>query len=157
MKKNMLVLVLAALAGTLGAVENAKTGPSQAGNEMTAYPLKVCTVSGEKLGEHGDPYVIRHEGREVRFCCKSCLKDFNADPAKYLKKLDAAVEAQQRASYPLKDCPVSLDKLGAHGEPVPVVVGNNTLALLCCKDCKKDAVKDGARIEKMILDARKKP
>jgi len=155
MKKNMLLVVLAVLAGTLGAAENEMTGPSQAGKETVPYPLKVCTVSGEKLGEHGQPYVLRHEGREVQFCCKSCLKDFHADPAKYLQKLDAAVEAQQRASYPLKTCPVSLDKLGEHGEPVPVVVGNNTLALLCCKDCKKDAVKDGARIEKQILDARK--
>jgi YHS domain-containing protein len=54
------------------------------------YPLKTCVVSGEKLGSMGKSYVHKHEGREVQFCCKSCLKDFNKDPKKYLKKLDEA-------------------------------------------------------------------
>lgn len=57
------------------------------------YPLKTCIVSGEKLGEMGKPFIYTHEGREVRLCCKSCLKDFKKDPAKYLKKLDAAEKA----------------------------------------------------------------
>jgi YHS domain-containing protein len=38
----------------------------------------------------GDPYVFTQDGREVKLCCKSCLKDFKKDPAKYLKKIDAA-------------------------------------------------------------------
>ena len=52
------------------------------------YTLKTCIVSDEKLGEMGDPYVFTHEGREVKLCCKSCLKDFKKDTAKYMKKLD---------------------------------------------------------------------
>lgn len=60
------------------------------------YPLETCVVSGEKLDEMGKPYVYTHEGREVRFCCKSCLKDFKKDPAKYLKKLDAAEKAAKK-------------------------------------------------------------
>ncbi len=51
------------------------------------YPLKTCVVSGEKLGEMGDPYVFVHKGQEVKLCCKSCLKDFNKNPDKYLKKM----------------------------------------------------------------------
>ena len=54
------------------------------------YPLKTCVVSGEKLGEMGDPYVFTHEGREIKLCCKSCLKDFKKDTAKYIKKIEAA-------------------------------------------------------------------
>lgn len=54
------------------------------------YPLTTCVVSGEKLGEMGAPYVHKHNGREVRFCCKGCLKDFNKDPNKYLKALTNA-------------------------------------------------------------------
>jgi YHS domain-containing protein len=38
----------------------------------------------------GDPYVFTHAGREVKLCCKACLKDFNKDPAKYVKKMEAA-------------------------------------------------------------------
>jgi YHS domain-containing protein len=54
------------------------------------YPLDVCVVSGEKLGEMGKPAVIQHEGREVRFCCPACVDKFKKDPAKYLKMLDEA-------------------------------------------------------------------
>jgi YHS domain-containing protein len=54
------------------------------------YPLNVCVVSGEKLGSMGKPHVIKHEGTEVQFCCKNCVKDFNADPKKFLAKIEAA-------------------------------------------------------------------
>lgn len=60
------------------------------------YPLQTCVVSGEKLGEMGKPFNYTHEGREVRLCCKSCLKDFKKDPAKYLKKLDEAEKAAKK-------------------------------------------------------------
>jgi hypothetical protein len=52
------------------------------------YTLETCSVSGEKLGEMGKPYVFVHEGREIKLCCKSCLKDFKKDPAKYVKKIE---------------------------------------------------------------------
>jgi len=59
--------------------------------KTSTYPLKTCVVSDEKLGgDMGDPYVFKYKGREVRLCCKGCLDDFNKEPAKYLKKLDAA-------------------------------------------------------------------
>ncbi len=59
------------------------------------YPLKTCIVSDEKLGDMGEAfgYVHREAGkpdRVVFFCCDGCVDDFKADPAKYLKKLDAA-------------------------------------------------------------------
>jgi len=55
------------------------------------YPLKTCIVSEEKLGgDMGDPYVFTYQGREIKLCCKSCLKDFNKDSAKYIKKIEAA-------------------------------------------------------------------
>ena len=54
------------------------------------YPLKTCVVSDEKLGEMGNPYVFTHEGREIKLCCKNCLKDFKKDSAKYIKKIEDA-------------------------------------------------------------------
>ena len=59
------------------------------------YPLKTCAVSGEKLGEMGDPYVFTHEGREIKLCCKSCLKDFKKDSAKYIKQIEKAEKAKK--------------------------------------------------------------
>ncbi|HWH69648.1 MAG TPA: TRASH domain-containing protein [Candidatus Sulfotelmatobacter sp.] len=59
--------------------------------KLKPYTLKTCLVSGEKLGgSMGDPYVHKYQDREIKFCCKGCLKDFNKEPAKYLKKLDEA-------------------------------------------------------------------
>ena len=61
------------------------------------YPLDKCIVSDEKLGADPDmkPYVFTHEGREIKLCCKSCLKDFNKDTAKYIKKLEKAEKAKK--------------------------------------------------------------
>ncbi len=56
----------------------------------SAYPLKTCVVSGEELGSMGKPVVEKHDGKDVQFCCKSCLPKFKKDPAKYMKKLDEA-------------------------------------------------------------------
>jgi YHS domain-containing protein len=53
------------------------------------YPLDKCLVSDEKLGSMGKPYVIVHEGQEIKLCCKACEKGFKKEPAKYLKKLEA--------------------------------------------------------------------
>jgi len=60
------------------------------------YPLKTCVVTDEKLGEMGDGYVFVHEGREIKLCCKGCLKDFKKNPAKYIKKIELA-EAKAKA------------------------------------------------------------
>lgn len=53
------------------------------------YPLSTCIVSDEKLGEMGKPVMVDYKGQQVAFCCKSCLGDFDKEPAKYLAKLQA--------------------------------------------------------------------
>jgi hypothetical protein len=60
------------------------------------YPLDTCIVSGEKIGADPGmkPYAFTHEGREIKLCCKGCLKDFNKDKAKYVKKIE---EAEKKA------------------------------------------------------------
>ncbi len=62
----------------------------KADKKLKPYPLKTCVVSGEKLGEMGDPYVWEYEGREIKFCCKGCVKDFKKEPAKYIKLMEEA-------------------------------------------------------------------
>jgi YHS domain-containing protein len=53
--------------------------------------LKTCPVSGDKLGgDMGGPYVFSYQGQEVKLCCKSCKKDFDKNPAKYMKLIRAA-------------------------------------------------------------------
>lgn len=66
------------------------------------YPLAVCVVSDEKLGSMGKPHVIEYKGRQIKFCCDHCEKDFRKDPDKFLAKLDKAAKASttQPATQP---------------------------------------------------------
>jgi len=81
-----IVLIASLAAAPLAGFAAEKKDP-----KVKSYPLTTCVVSGEKLGEGGmKPYTFVHEGQEVKLCCKSCLKDFKKDPAKYLKKIEAA-------------------------------------------------------------------
>lgn len=41
----------------------------------------------------GKSYVFTYQGQAIKLCCKSCLKDFNKDPDKYLAKLKAPKES----------------------------------------------------------------
>jgi hypothetical protein len=95
------------------AMQESEAAPSA--ERVKPYPLDYCVVSGDKLGgEMGEPFVIVHEGREIKFCCKGCVKDFNEDPASFLAKIDSGVDARN-------DVEVSMDMPkdathDAHGE-----------------------------------------
>ena len=52
--------------------------------------LGSCPVSGDKLGEMGKPFTFTYKDQEVKLCCKSCKKDFDKDPDKYIAKIRAA-------------------------------------------------------------------
>jgi YHS domain-containing protein len=52
--------------------------------------LTTCPVSGEKLGDMGKPFVFTYKDQEVNLCCKSCKKDFDKEPEKYMKLIRAA-------------------------------------------------------------------
>src|ERR1700733_12108958 len=88
-----LVLVGVFAVPLIGSADDANTAKPK------PYVLTTCIVSGEKLGgDMGDPYVFIYKdkkikddpGHEIKFCCKSCLKDFNKDPKAYLAKIDEA-------------------------------------------------------------------
>jgi hypothetical protein len=101
---------------------------------VSAYPLDKCIISGEKLGEGGKAVTKVYDGREVKFCCGGCVKTFEKDQAKWMKKLDDAIVSAESKSYPLETCVVSGEKLGGMGEPVNYMY-KNQLVKLCCKNC----------------------
>ena len=105
MKKTSLYIAL--LAGALGTLAFTPTStaadmamPSCCGApsavptaaEVPGKPdlLTTCPVSGEKLGEMGKPFTFTYQEQEVKLCCKGCKKDFDKDPAKYIKLIRAA-------------------------------------------------------------------
>jgi YHS domain-containing protein len=118
------------------------------------YPLTHCVVMEDDPleGVHDETAQLVYRNRLVKFCCKDCIKDFNADPATYIAKLDKAVIEQQSEKYPLKTCPVSGEELGGMGEPVNYVVGT-TLVKFCCASCVKSFQKDPLPTIKKVHDA----
>ena len=75
-----------------------KSPNSHSKTTADSYPLTTCIVSDEPLGSMGEGVNFTHKeagkpDRVVRFCCEGCIEDFRANPAKFLKKLDAAEAA----------------------------------------------------------------
>lgn len=146
--------VLAGLTASLTFVRAADSSAKTA--KPKPYTLKTCPVSDEKLGSMGDAYVHTYKGREIKFCCSGCLKDFNADPAKFIKKIDIAeAKAAGLKPYILDVCPVSDEKLGEMGEPV-VLTHKGRQIKLCCDGCQKDFKADPAKFIAKIEAAEKK-
>lgn len=122
-----------------------------------AYPLSTCPISGGKLGSMGDPIVKLYDGREVRFCCKSCPPKFEKDLAKSLAALDEAIIKDQAPLYPLKSSVVSGKALPE--KPVEFVYGNR-LVRVAGDDEKGAFMKEPARfigeLDKAAIDAQAK-
>jgi YHS domain-containing protein len=56
------------------------------GSKAKGDGVKTCPVSGEEIGSGGmKPAELVYKGKTIRFCCKSCFKDFWKDPEAYLK------------------------------------------------------------------------
>lgn len=66
------------------------TSLSAADANVKPDTMTTCPVSGDKLGEMSAPYVFTYKGQEVKLCCNMCKPDFDKDPAKYIKKIEAA-------------------------------------------------------------------
>ena len=83
---------LALLIG-ISAAAAADTPPAAA--KVIPYTLSTCIVSGDKLdgGDMGEAITKVYGDREIKFCCKGCIKKFEKDQAGYLKKIDDAVAA----------------------------------------------------------------
>lgn len=103
------------------------------------YPLSKCMVSGEKLGEMGQPFRLVEQDREFLFCCKGCVKDFRQDVAGFIRRHDAAWKKVK--PYRADTCIVSGEKLGEMGKPVGFVYQGYEVRL-CCKSCRKDFDKE---------------
>jgi hypothetical protein len=43
----------------------------------------------------GKPVVVTYKDREIKLCCKGCVKAFNKEPEKYIKKIE---EAEKKAA-----------------------------------------------------------
>lgn len=99
MKTKLILISLLLASGLAVRAEEKKAEP-----QKDTYPTDLCIVSGDKLDSMDDLTKYTYKApdgatREVRFCCKDCVKSFKKDPAKYLKMLDEAA-AKKAAAKP---------------------------------------------------------
>jgi YHS domain-containing protein len=124
-------------------------------SQLPYYPLTTCPISGGKLGSMGEPDNFVYQNRLVRFCCDSCRGSFLKDPATHMAAIDKAAADEQRASYPLKTCPVTGKNLGSMGEPAEVILAGR-LIRLCCPPCERQLRADPVAYLAEIDDAWRK-
>lgn len=117
------------------------------------YPLTTDIVTGAALGKDAVDFV--YFNRLVRFASPDSVAKFEKDAATYLAKLDEAVIAKQKDTYPLDVCPIAEHKPEGDKEPVNVVIANR-LVRLCCENCRKDLYKDPVAVFSKIDVAAKK-
>ena len=125
----------------------AKIDAQMIAQQKAHYPLEIGVVSGEALDAKAIDRIV--DNRLVRFSSENYASTFDANPAKYLTKLDAAVVAKQAADYPFDVCMVSGEKL-AEGASTDVIVANR-LVKLCCEMCEEQVSKRPARFLSMLL------
>ncbi len=63
------------------------------------YPLETCVVSGQKLGEMGEPVNLVVANRLIRLCCQGCVGKVEANPAHYLRVLDEGTEHESHGGH----------------------------------------------------------
>jgi hypothetical protein len=77
---------------------DASTVETKKDDKAKPYPLDFCVVSDEKFeGSDMKPADLVYEGQTIKFCCKSCVKDFKKDPKKYVAKLAVEIKKMEAA------------------------------------------------------------
>jgi hypothetical protein len=93
-------LAVAVLIASPSSSRAADTNSVAAAKKPTPYPLTTCVVSGEKLGEMGEPVVFVYTNKgvnqEIKFCCPMCKGRFLKDPDTYMKPIMDAEAAQKK-------------------------------------------------------------
>ncbi|MCH2133174.1 MAG: hypothetical protein MK116_05425 [Phycisphaerales bacterium] len=123
--------------------------PASSAEEMTLtryYLLPTCPVSGKPIATTPPATSKVIDGRQISFCCPSCIERFEAEPAKYNAKIDEQIVKRQRPSYPLTTCLASGRPVDVKGTPTDSVAGNQ-LMRFCCGGCAKYVTDDPARFK----------
>ena len=145
----MIVLSCSFLCAALG---SAFAADAKKADDKKSKPVNAnCPVTDEKI----DPAVTtQYKGKTIAFCCSDCIKDFNKDPAKYMKKVEAEEAKNKKAGDKSKGeqpsankakvvntmCPVEKDN--AVDPTAPTTTYKGKLIGFCCDDCIKKFERD---------------
>lgn len=124
--------------------------------QKPSYPLATCVISGDDLGPKGEPIDYVVQGRLVRLCCKGCKKEVDKSSAKAFEKIDTAVIAAQKPSYPLTTDPSTGEKLG--DKAIDHVYGTRLVRLASQGSIpafEKDPKTAMAKVDTALIDAQR--
>ena len=111
--RSLLAALIAAVTIAVGlVVAGEKEGSHKEGSHsdqakatVTAGAQAHCPIMGGKISKqvHAD-----HDGKRVYFCCPGCIKKFQADPDKYLRKMAASGAKLATVAKAQATCPMML-------------------------------------------------
>lgn len=103
--------------------------------DVSADEQKVCPVSGKQVdGSH----FAEVDGKKVHVCCDNCKKKIEAEPAKYIGKLEQADATLAKATTDQTVCPVSGKKI----DMSKYVDHEGKRIYVCCDGCVKKVKAD---------------
>jgi membrane fusion protein, copper/silver efflux system len=138
-------------------------------------------IEGSRLGSMGKPVKLVLDGQPVFVCCKSCVKEAEADPAKTLKRVaelkskdgpsplpSADPKVQERIRRGLaglspadralaeaqRICPVTDQPLGSMGVPIKVEIKGQTV-FVCCPGCDSEALEKPDEVLRKVEEYKK--
>ena len=128
--------VLLALALTLGAAASAQSQGSpnhQTPNteQLLIAVQRICPVSGQPLGGHGQPVRARVGEQTAYLCCSACLRG-KVDAGHWSTVQANLAKAQQK-------CPVMNKPLPEKAQPIVV---DGRLIYICCPPCSEKIAAD---------------
>jgi YHS domain-containing protein len=143
------------------AAETLAVAPATAADNALIRSQKVCPVMDEPLGSMGTPLKVMVGDKPIFLCCKGCVKEVQASPAKYVAKVHgekqhdsvpaggeqvrAGVFKVSAADQPhvaaQKKCPVMDEPLHAMGGPYKVHAAGKAI-YICCPGCAKRIAAD---------------
>lgn len=91
MKTNRIIIAFIAVLSLLGTAFAADANSAEPKRKIKSYPLDTCVVTENDLDSMGGAVTRVHEGQEVKFCCRACIRKFEKDPKKYLLRMERAV------------------------------------------------------------------
>lgn len=118
-----LALVFAAIQSTIAQEDQAKERAEKR-DQLKIAVQAICPITGNELGEHGDPVKVKIGEEHVFVCCKGCLKG-EVSPEHWATIHNNFAKAQAK-------CPVMEKKLPKN--PKWTVV-EGQIVYICCPPC----------------------
>lgn len=101
--KRLLITALIGFCIVAGTVDGASKEAKKNDSAVKPYPLSICLVTDSDLGSMGSPITKVYDGQQIKFCCKPCVKEFEQNPAVYLKKLAELSDKKDDSTAVIKD------------------------------------------------------